>query len=64
MLYLSKSYFYGGMLKQGLTAAAAWVVVIEKIPATLFNAAVAIIFAPVLAVAIRTGLKQNHLTLN
>lgn len=64
LLYLSKSFFYGGMLKQGLTAAAAWIVVIEKLPATIFNAAVAIIFAPILAIAIRTALKKNHLTLN
>ena len=64
LLYLSKSYFYGGMLKQGLTAAAAWIVVIEKLPATIFNAAVAVIFAPILAAAIRTGLKKNHLRLD
>ena len=63
LLYLFKSYFYGGILKQGLTAAAAWIVVIEKLPATIFNAAVAIIFAPLLATAIRTALKKNHLTL-
>ena len=61
VFYLAKSYFYGGMLKQGLTAAAAWVVVIEKIPATVFNAVVAVIFAPILATAIRSALKKNHL---
>ena len=60
-LYLAKSYFYGGMLKQGLTAAGAWVVVIEKLPATVFNAVVAVIFAPILATAIRSALKKNHL---
>ena len=63
VLYLFKSYFYGGILKQGLTAAAAWIVVIEKIPATVFNAAVALIFAPLLAVAIHKALKKNHLSL-
>ena len=63
-LYLFKSYFYGGILKQGLTHAAAWIVVIEKIPATVFNAAVALIFAPILAVAIQKGLKRNHLSMN
>ena len=63
LLYLAKSFFYGGMLKQGLAAAAAWIVVIEKLPATVFNAAVAILFAPLLATAIRTALKKNHLTL-
>lgn len=63
VLYLAKSYFYGGLFKQGLTPDAAWLVVIEKLPATIFNAAVAIIFAPILATAIRTALKKNHLTL-
>ena len=63
VLYLFKSYFYGGLFKQGLTPDAAWIVVIEKIPATVFNAAVALIFAPVLAVAIHKALKKNHLSL-
>ncbi len=63
VLYLAKSYFYGGIFKQGLTATAAWIVVIEKIPATVFNAAVAIIFAPLLAVAISRAMKKNHLSL-
>ena len=62
-LYLFKSYFYGGIFKQGLTHAAAWIVVIEKIPATIFNAAVALIFAPILAVAITKALKRSHLSL-
>ena len=62
-LYLAKSYFYGGIFKQGLTHAAAWIVVIEKIPATVFNAAVAIIFAPILAVAITKALKRSHLSI-
>lgn len=64
VLYLAKSYFYSGILKQGLNAAAAWVVVIEKLPATVFNAVVAIIFAPMLAVAIQTALKKNHLSID
>ncbi len=63
LLYLAKSFFYGGMLKQGLTFTAAWVVVIEKLPATVFNAVVAILFAPILAVSIRKALKKNRLTL-
>jgi hypothetical protein len=37
--------------------------VLSKLPATGFNAAVAIIFAPVLAVAIRTALKKAHIAL-
>lgn len=63
VLYLAKSYFYGGLLIGGLTPDAAWLTVLGKLPATIFNAVVAIIFAPILAVAIRAALKKNHLTL-
>lgn len=62
-LYLLKSYFYNGLLISGLTADAALLTVYGKIPSTIFNAAVAIIFAPVLAIAIRTALKRSHLSI-
>ena len=62
--YLAKSYFYGGLLISGLTPDAAWLAVLGKVPATVFNAVVAVIFAPILAVAIRSALKKNHLSLN
>lgn len=64
VLYLAKSYFYGGLLIGGLTPDAAWLTVLGKLPATIFNAVVALIFAPILAVAIYKALKKNHLTLN
>lgn len=63
VLYLVKSYFKS-LLVGGVTADAAWLAVIGKLPATIFNAAVAIIFAPILATAIRTALKKSHLTLD
>ena len=63
-LYLAKTYFYGGLLVGGMTPDAALLSVISKLPATAFNAAVAIIFAPILAVAIQKGLKRNHLSMN
>lgn len=63
VLYLLKSYFKGVWV-QLLTHEAAMVAVAGKVPATVFNAAVAIIFAPILAVAIRKALEKNHLTLN
>ena len=62
-LYLFKTYFYGGRLLQGLTHEAAMLAVVAKIPATVFNAALAVIFAPILAVAIRKALEKNRLTL-
>ena len=63
VLYLAKSYFYSGLLLKGLTPAAALATVVAKLPATTFNAVVAIVFAPVLAVSIRKALEHNHLTL-
>ena len=63
VIYLAKSYFYGGLLIAGLTPDAAWLTVLGKVPATIFNMAVAIIFAPILATALRKALKRNHLTL-
>lgn len=62
-LYLAKSYFYSGLLKKGLTPDAALLSVIGKLPATTFNAVVAIIFAPLLALALKKALSKNHLTL-
>lgn len=61
LLYLAKTYFYSGMFKQGLTPDAALVTVIAKIPATTFNAVVAIIFTPILGVAVKKALTKNHL---
>ena len=63
ILYLAKSYFYNGLLIKGLTSAAALTTVIAKLPATTFNAVVAIIFAPILGIAIRKALERHHLSL-
>ena len=61
VLYLAKSYFYSGLLIHGLTHEAALLTVIGKLPATGFNMAVAIVIAPVLALAIRKALHKQHL---
>ena len=63
-MYLAKTYWWSGILKQGLTPEAALITVISKIPATTFNALVAIVFAPMLAVAIRKALELNRLSLD
>lgn len=63
ILYLGKSYLVGGLLS-GKQSLAAWGIVINKLPPTIFNASVAIIFAPILAAAIRKALKRNHLSLD
>ena len=62
--YLFKTYYWSGIIKHGLTHEAALVTVFSKIPATTFNAVVAIVFAPILAVSIRKALEKNHLSLN
>lgn len=63
VLYLLKSYVKA-IVVQGVAASAAWIAVLDKIPATVFNAVVAIVFAPMLAAAIQTALKKNHLSLD
>ena len=62
-LYLLKTYFYTGLFEYGLTPDAAMLNVIGKILPTTFNAAVAIIAAPLLAVAIRKALDKNRISL-
>lgn len=62
VLYLLKSYCKSVWV-QFMTHEAALIAVAGKVPATIFNAAVAIIFAPILAVAIRKALEKNRLTL-
>ena len=64
LLYLAKSYYYNGLFLNGLTSDAALLTVIGKLPATTFNAVIAIVCAPLLAVSIRTALQRNHLSLD
>ena len=64
VLYLLKSYFYNGMLVSGLTPVTALVTLGGKLPATIFNAVISIICAPVLAMAIQKALQKQHLSLN
>lgn len=64
LLYLGKTYFYSGLLVKGLTAEAAWITVIEKLPSTIFNGVVAIIGATILYPALRLALERNRLLPN
>ena len=63
ILYLAKSYFYSGLLISGLTPDAALLNLVGKLPATFFNAVIAIVCAPLLAIAISKALEKNHLQL-
>lgn len=64
ILYLAKTFFYSGMLIYGLTAEAAWATVIAKLPATTFNAVVAIVATPLLAITLRKALAKSRLSVN
>lgn len=61
ILYFAKTWFYSGMFIKGLTFEAAAVVTAGKIPATTFNAVVAIVFAPILGMAICKALRKSNL---
>ena len=63
VIYLAKSYFYNGLLLSGLTTQAAALNLLGKLPATTFNIVVAVIGAPLLAIAINKALKSSHLSL-
>lgn len=60
-LYFLKTFFYSGLLLKGLTPALAGALVLEKIPASVFNAAIALAAAPPLALAIREALRRSRL---
>ena len=60
--YSIKNYFYNGMFIEGYTTAAqCWAVVVAKLPATITNGVLAVIFAPILCVAIRKALHASRL---
>ena len=63
ILYFTKSYFYNGLLVEGLTPTLALATLPLKVPASIFNAVVALVAAPLLCTLIRTALKRAHLKL-
>lgn len=63
-LYLAKTFFYSGMLMHGLSVEGAWVSVVSKLPATTFNAVVAVLAAPLLAVTLRKALSKSRLSID
>ena len=60
-VYLVKCFFYNGLLIKGLTPGGAWLGVLKKVPSSVFNGIVAVIFAPILGVALHKALKAAHL---
>lgn len=62
VLYLAKKFFLDAMLLAGMDSSAAWLVVLERLPSTGFNAAVAVVLAPILGTAILRGLRSAGLS--
>lgn len=62
VMYLLKTYWKAVLVK-GYLHEAAMLAVFAKIPSTVFNGTVAVIFAPILAVAIRKALQRNKLSI-
>ena len=60
ILYFFKSFAYDGLLIGGLPAATAAAALALKIPASVFNGAVAIVLAPPLCLALRKALRQAN----
>ena len=60
-VYLVTCFFYNGLLVKGLDPAGAWVATLGKLPSSLFNGIVAVIFAPILGVALHKALKAANL---
>ena len=62
VIYSVKNFFYNGMFIEGYaTAVQCWAVVVAKLPATVVNGVLAVIFAPILGVALQKALRAAHL---
>ena len=62
IVYGVKVFFYNGMVLQGLTEPVqCWILVASKMPSSIFNGVVAVIFAPILGVALMKALRSSHL---
>lgn len=64
ILYFFKCFAYDGLLIEGLPVNVALGILPLKIPASIFNASVAIIAAPPLFLAIRKALDKAHISLH
>ena len=62
LVYSIKVYYYNGMLISGFPEPVqCWAGVLSRLPATITNGVIAIIFAPILGVALMKALKSAHL---
>lgn len=63
VLYFTKCFLYDGILVEGLQPMVALGILPLKLPASIFNAAVALVAAPPLALAIRRALHNSGLSI-
>lgn len=62
VVYSIKTYFYNGMVENHFTEPIqCWALIVSKIPATITNGVIAMIFAPILGVALMKAMKSAHL---
>lgn len=61
ILYFAKTFFYSGLLVKGFTVPVAGALVLEKVPASIFNAAIALLAAPPITLALLQALKRSKL---
>ena len=62
LVYSVKNFFYNAMFLEGLTEPIqCWIVVASKLPASVFNGVVAVVFAPILGVALMKAMRAAHL---
>lgn len=61
LLYFAKTFFYSGLLLKGLTVPLAGALVLEKVPASVFNGVIAVAAAPLLTLTILAALKRSRL---
>ena len=59
--YCVKNYFYNAPLQYLTEPVQRWALVVSKLPATVTNGVIAMIFAPVLGVALMKALRSAHM---
>ena len=59
--YLVKNYFYNAAIQDLTEPVQRWALVVSKVPATITNGVIAIIFAPILGVALMKALRAARL---
>ena len=62
VVYSIKVYFYNGMVENHFTEPVqCWALIVSKLPATITNGVIAMVFAPILGVALMKAMKSAHL---